>query len=261
MATDATNDQQLQHTTAPNNALAVQRPSSTVLIAKLAIAATSPEPGDEEQAALIEEAQNEINEFCAALTPVMAMDPDNLQLSVLRKQDVALYRKAIALALLRLTEGLNVTNTLTDNQISKLTTTIGQTYYYLRFEELLYIFEKGASGGYGKDFNRLDGSVIMQWIEQYDVEERTDQAIALAQQRQGPKPEPLTDDQLKEFYRKAGLKVENAFVDNSHKRQAERDREADQGYQAFRRQYLQNQQAAQSEAPATDPYDNTDSPI
>lgn len=194
----------------------------------------------------------DISEFCTDLTPMRAMQPDLPQLSLLRRQDENLFRKAVGLALIRLTETLNITNTLNTTQIANLTTKIGKTYYYLRFEELLYVFERGAGGKLGPSYNKLDTEIIEKWIEYYDVHERTDVAISLANSGH-TFAKPLSDEELRDFYEKAGLVNQNPFVDTSHVRTNHKVASSDESYQAFRRQYLQQQMASSQPETTTQP--------
>ncbi|WP_198174988.1 hypothetical protein [Spirosoma arboris] len=205
------------------------------------------------------EAKELMTTHCNALTPVVAMHPEKPQLSVMRKEDPAMCQKALGLAIMRMTELINVTNTLTLDQADDLIARISGTYYYLRLDEILYVLEKGINGKYGRTFNTLDASVVMEWIEKYDVNERTQKAIELARSTQEEKTKSLSKEELAEFYKKAGIPNQNPFVDNSHIRTAKKVATADQDYRNFRAQYYQKMKEAQAQQ-TTEPIheDNAD---
>ena len=145
-----------------------------------------------------------LSKYATALTPALAMNPANKQLSVLRKEDEANYLKMIALLLMRTAELLNVSaaNSLSTIQTADLAIRIGQAYYYLRMEELVYVFNRAQNGIYGKDYNRLDAPTVMGWLERYDVDERTPLAIQMNETAiaRSINPEKQPDQQAKQAY-------------------------------------------------------------
>ncbi|WP_460963010.1 hypothetical protein [Spirosoma litoris] len=201
-----------------------------------------------------------ITTHCNGLTPVVAMHPEKPQLSLMRKEDPAMCQKALALAIMRMTELINVTNTLTLDQADDLIARISGTYYYLRLDEILYVFEKGINGKFGRTFNTLDASVVMGWIEKYDVNERTERAIELARSNQGEQQKHLTKAELTEFYQKASIPNQNPFVDNSHVRTAKKLANSDADYRAFRAQYYQKLKETQAQQTTEPIHENNADP-
>ncbi|MBO0947556.1 hypothetical protein [Fibrella forsythiae] len=124
-----------------------------------------------------------LSKYATSLTPAMAMHPANKQLSVLRKEDEAKYLKVIATLLMRTAELLNVSaaNSLSTIQTADLAIRIGKSYYYLRLEELVYVFNRAQNGVYGKDYNRLDAPTVMGWLDRYDIDERTPLVLSMNQ--------------------------------------------------------------------------------
>lgn len=47
---------------------------------------------------------------------------------------------------------------------------VKQEYYYFTIEDFKVCFDKGKKGGYGQLFDRIDGSVILDWLDQYAAE-------------------------------------------------------------------------------------------
>lgn len=121
----------------------------------------------------------QLSQAAADLTPALAMQNPQ-QLSGLKRENEGNYLKLISLLLMRVMELLNVTNTLSAAQLADLAVRIGKKYYYLRLEELVYVFQQAQNGAYGKDYNRLDSTIIMEWIDRYDVDERTPLVVSVA---------------------------------------------------------------------------------
>ena len=188
------------------------------------------------------DAMEQVDEYCASLTPVVAMNPARPQLSELRRDDSNLFQKSISLALMRLENDLNVTNTLSGEQTVDLTRKIGKRFYFFRFEEILYVLERGAMGRYGKNYNRLDAEVITGWLDYYDVNERTPQAVALAQSKLDA--DRLSDAELSKFYDTA--RHVRTMIDRTTIRTEKRLNQREADYRAFRQQYLAQKQAEPS---------------
>ncbi len=166
------------------------------------------------------EASMSLSRYCTELTPFNAQSHVSAQLSLLRKESEKGYLKAISLLIIRLTESLNITNTLSVNQIADLAVRIGKRFYYLRLPELMYVFQRASDGAYGSDYNRLDAAKVLGWIERYDLEER----LTAIESQRGTFDEtakPLNDEQLTAFYKRVadGEKT----VNTEHLRNSERN--------------------------------------
>ena len=85
---------------------------------------------------------------------------------VLGNQEVV---KVIATIIINTAEFLNVPK-LTDVQIKMTAEFIYEEYDYLNIADLNLCFKNAMKGKYGKLFNRLDGQIIMMWLEEYRVE-------------------------------------------------------------------------------------------
>lgn len=61
---------------------------------------------------------------------------------------------------------------LNDAQIALLATDIRTRYWFLKFDELVYILREGVAGRWGKSYSRMDTEVIHAWFQQYINTER-----------------------------------------------------------------------------------------
>lgn len=65
----------------------------------------------------------------------------------------------------------NVGKTMNESQIVSTAQGIQEDYYFLKPSELKYCFDNGKKGRYGQLYDRIDQSIIFDWIEKY-LEER-----------------------------------------------------------------------------------------
>lgn len=170
----------------------------------------------------------QLSRYSAELSVSQALNAPGCQLSVLRRYDENTYYKTIILLLTRAKELLNATNTLSNSQMADLAVRISKEFYFYKLEELLLIIQKATDGRYGRDFNRLDASVVMDWIRRYDIEERTPLVTNKATEKPSDlpdKPTKLNDEQLQAFHDRVAA-GEKTVVNPEPKRVADLDREA-----------------------------------
>lgn len=84
----------------------------------------------------------------------------------------------LAFAIARLLEFVNKLFNLPDNkklndpQIALLSTDIRTRYWFLKFDELVYILREGVAGKWGKSYSRVDAETIHSWFQTYINTER-----------------------------------------------------------------------------------------
>lgn len=61
----------------------------------------------------------------------------------------------------------NVGKTMSEVQLAQTAEIIVDTYGYLKIDDFKYCFTSAKKGLYGTVYDRLDGNVIITWIEQY----------------------------------------------------------------------------------------------
>jgi hypothetical protein len=195
-----------------------------------------------------------LSAFESKLTVAKVTALENTPLSVIRKENEGTFLKAISLMLIRVTELINVTNSLTPAQIAMLTTSIGDKYYYLRLEELAYVFSGACNGRYGKSYNRLDAEIVMAWIENYDVNERTPFVVAREQSGLSAANKAIQNADMAKVYQAFKSEPEPE-KSTSHLRNKERQGNSDQDYNEWKRDYLRNKT---QQTPAADDAQTTD---
>lgn len=83
------------------------------------------------------------------------------------------YAYGLVVTLLKdVIDNLCITGTMNDNQLGMAAKMIIADYGTLRISEIRYVFLNGIKGVYGKNYNRIDVSILMDWLRTYDVEER-----------------------------------------------------------------------------------------
>lgn len=81
----------------------------------------------------------------------------------------------VVLILTDIVQFVNVGKTMNPDQISRTADIIIKDYYYYKLEDFKLFSEQFIKGVYGKLFDRLDGTIILEALEIYDFE-RTEQA-------------------------------------------------------------------------------------
>lgn len=65
---------------------------------------------------------------------------------------------------------MNVGKTMNNTQIAETARLLYQEYYFWKPEEIRLCFDKGKMGKYGTTYDRLDGQILKEWLDSYDVE-------------------------------------------------------------------------------------------
>lgn len=79
-------------------------------------------------------------------------------------------KSALGILLCTVNDFFNLPNPMKASQIEQTTELIMERYYYLKLEEFQLCFKNAMAGDYGPLFNRLDGSVIFEWLKKFDAE-------------------------------------------------------------------------------------------
>jgi len=114
---------------------------------------------------------------------------------------------------------LSIGRNIQPHQIRFVAEEILKEYYYLTIAEIRFCIENGVRGNYGAIYDRLDTSVIFDWLEKY-ILERTETSERLAAQRQGQeaakwKKEAQENQNLKpmpESLKQSLQSLENTFL-------------------------------------------------
>lgn len=109
-------------------------------------------------------------EYQFALTCEKAIE--GAPLSVIKKIDQEFYARMMYQLFALLSDMVNVSNKFSMSAIPVYLQAIFSRYYYLTIDEVAYVFKKGISGEYKKEYNKLDLDTLMNWFEKYDTTER-----------------------------------------------------------------------------------------
>lgn len=146
-----------------------------------------------------------------AVTPAKALTTP--QLSRLKRESIEDLAEILTRLLFYINSLINlpVSQKLNTAQITLLTVEIIEKYWYMKFDELVYVLREGSAGKFSKLYGRLDTEIVHSWFTAYETGERQrlidDEAYAQHLEYKsaegGKVLEVLTDEQLKEFYAKA----------------------------------------------------------
>lgn len=110
-------------------------------------------------------------------TAIEAFKAQSPSVAKIRSVNGEVFTQAfLSLMLCDLVESFNVGKTMNDMQIVFAVETIQREYWYLKPDELKFIFTNAKTGKYGTTYDRIDCQIICDWIEKYVVE-RTQIAI------------------------------------------------------------------------------------
>jgi len=87
-------------------------------------------------------------------------------------------RALISLAICEVCDFFNVGKNMNDTQVALTADLIIEQYWHLKPEEIKYCFRRAMCTE--KLFDRLDGNIILGWLEAYD-KERTEEAIRISE--------------------------------------------------------------------------------
>ena len=97
------------------------------------------------------------------------LNTPNLPLSVIRKEiTLAGARAILVIAINELVSFFNVGKTMNDVQVALTADLIIDRFYYLKLEEIKLCFHNAMVSG--KVYDRLDGNVILGWLNEYDAQ-------------------------------------------------------------------------------------------
>ncbi len=146
-------------------------------------------------------------------------------------KEIMIKREVVYSIIERLIAGLalslNVGKNIEPHQLDSLAKKIYAKYYYFSFDEIMYVFDKGTSGAYGKLYDRIDEEIIFSWLEKYDTGER----VGIAEDSNRKEIEDYAEQKEleREFLAKALEPVSKAL---------EEERQKELNYKAFREKYF-----------------------
>lgn len=96
--------------------------------------------------------------------------PD-LSLSTIQQQKgLVVSRSVVIIPVHEVVNFFNVGKTMNADQVAVTVDLILETYGYMKIEDLKLCFRNAMLGRYGKQYDRLDGAIILEWLRMYDNE-------------------------------------------------------------------------------------------
>lgn len=104
-------------------------------------------------------------------TALQAISTPSASLATLKKYQSADFMEASVERLIVMYAGLlNIGKNLQPFQIGTIASELCADYHYLTLAEVQYVMKQGVKGSYGKLYDHLDISIILEWFAQYDAE-------------------------------------------------------------------------------------------
>jgi hypothetical protein len=109
-------------------------------------------------------------------TPTSVRDIDEVNtpsLAKMRASNPDITKEFVVSILLDLVDFFSVGKSMGVVQIQQTADLILQEFFHLKPEDLKLVFNRAKAGFYGTLFDRIDGQVILSWLREYDLKERT----------------------------------------------------------------------------------------
>lgn len=158
--------------------------------------------------------------FQNTITLQDALKAEN-QISFYNKNTPATLEGALMFLILDLCNSFSGTFKITTQQAESICESIKAKYWYLRIEEIIYVFAKIKNGEFGEGYGGIDQSKIIRALQKYDIEERLNSIVTYKHEVTGKESEDdkiaiadiarqpentrntLSDDEIRELYTKA----------------------------------------------------------
>lgn len=94
----------------------------------------------------------------------------------IRRENETLAKAAVIEEIIKVVEFVHSFHTMTPAQVSQTADMILKKFYFLRLDEITLAFENGIAGEYG-EVKKMDGTVILKWLDDYDGTTRSKAVI------------------------------------------------------------------------------------
>ncbi|GAA4825494.1 hypothetical protein GCM10023331_07440 [Algivirga pacifica] len=161
-----------------------------------------------------------------------------VSIAKIRKEDPAISKALLHKALESVLNAYNIKNKPdTPEHYLDIIYMIQSKYYYMSIEEVLYCFRNVKQGKYGKLYNRIGLDTVSEWLERYDVEERTPHSVTSQvntnnEHKSGFKP---LEGEMIDIYRqfKSGKSAYHVSEESRKKKSNQEEQ-----YRRYRQQYM-----------------------
>jgi hypothetical protein len=124
------------------------------------------------------------------------------QISTFRRNDEPMLRMGLHLMIEDVISFYGAIDRVQDSEIENLVAKIFANYWWMKLEEIAYVFNLGKGGNYGKIYGIISVKVIYEWIQYYDMHERDHERIYYNQElSEKSSKERLSIEELKALYK------------------------------------------------------------
>lgn len=106
------------------------------------------------------------NSHEAANSELPSISKIKKELSVIENGEI-IFNALLTKEITGLVSSFNVGKTMNDTQISFVRETLKSDYFYLKLDEIKFVFNQAKKGKFGITYDRIDCAVICGWLDQY----------------------------------------------------------------------------------------------
>jgi len=125
---------------------------------------------------------------------IAVLKKHGIQISILKREKPDELITAISAMIESIYQLINVGKQIGADAIIKLSEMIIENYWYLKIDEIDLVFKNGITGKYGKIYDRVDASVIFDWLHKYDTSQ---ECISIYEENSNPEAVAIADEDLK----------------------------------------------------------------
>lgn len=147
-------------------------------------------------------------------------------------------KAVVIIALDDLIEFYNVKLSFTDAQINQTADLIIENFYWFKVDDFKLCFNRAKTGYYGAAYNRLDGSVIFEWLNRY-ADERSQHFATKAEQEKFDLPAIKNAPDVKSMHNLYDQFLKNQQTENERLQRREKLKEEGRkkAIEAWHREY------------------------
>jgi hypothetical protein len=160
------------------------------------------------------------------------------QISTFRRNDEPMLKMGIQMMIEDVISFHGALGKIQEFEIENLVARILANYWWMKLEEIAYVFNKGKEGHYGKIYGTISTKTIYEWVQAYDTQERDHNRVFYNRdlQEKTNSDKVLSDEQLKEFYKNPDTSTIPA--PDGSERMKDRNKGQDSDYEKQRAEYF-----------------------
>ncbi len=189
--------------------------------------------------AILDTDHESFERFCCAIQPIEAIQ--GTQISLLRNQNEAQLKTILHFMIEDVIIHFGAFDKFGTNGIVSTVGKVLASYWWLKIEELAYVFKQGKSGAYGKIYGFINQATILDWIKQYDLTEREDLTTSINEfLNSDSKRKVLEDSALVKLYDQKFEFDKKPYTESKEYKAIEKDAKEDE-YKKAKAEYFKKQ--------------------